>query len=149
MNFLLYHRTLANLLNSCGKALYLRSTMILTRLTEHDDVIKSLLRGAPRLGLALGPAPARAGPGYRQPIDRWSIFLHSHTNADEPGPDRQATSSLVLFLGCMCDLLMTGQLSDCDPCQVSVWNFLRAIIQSRRYLLHTYHTNVRPSKTKQ
>jgi len=26
-------------------------------LTEHDDVIKSLLRGAPRLGLALGPAP--------------------------------------------------------------------------------------------
>jgi len=31
-------------------------------LTEHDDVIKSLLRGAPRLGLVLGPAPARAGP---------------------------------------------------------------------------------------
>jgi len=26
-------------------------------LTEHDDVIKSLLRGAPRLGLALGPTP--------------------------------------------------------------------------------------------
>jgi len=34
----------------------LRSTTIVTRLTEHDDVIKSLLRGAPRLGLALGPA---------------------------------------------------------------------------------------------
>jgi len=33
-------------------------------LTEHDDVIKSLLRGAPHLGLALGPASARAGPGY-------------------------------------------------------------------------------------
>jgi len=32
------------------------STTIVTRLTEHDDVIKSLLRGAPRLGLALGPA---------------------------------------------------------------------------------------------
>jgi len=32
-------------------------------LTEHDDVITPLLRGAPRLGLALGPAPARAGPG--------------------------------------------------------------------------------------
>jgi len=31
-------------------------------LTEHDDVIKPLLRGAPRLSLALGPAPARAGP---------------------------------------------------------------------------------------
>ena len=29
-----------------------------------DDVIKSLLRGAPRPGLALGPASARAGPGY-------------------------------------------------------------------------------------
>jgi len=31
-------------------------------LTEHDDVIKSLLRGVPRPGLALGPASARAGP---------------------------------------------------------------------------------------
>jgi len=31
-------------------------------LTEQDDVIKLLLIGAPRLGLALGPAPARAGP---------------------------------------------------------------------------------------
>jgi len=41
---------------------YLRSTTIVKRLTEHDDVIKSLLRGAPPLGLALGPAPARAGP---------------------------------------------------------------------------------------
>jgi len=39
--------------------------MTVTRLTEHDDVIKSLLRGAPCLGLALGPASARAGPGYR------------------------------------------------------------------------------------
>jgi len=37
---------------------------MVTRLTEHDDVIKSLLRGAPRLGLALGPAPARAGPDH-------------------------------------------------------------------------------------
>jgi len=33
-----------------------RTTKIVTRLTEHDDVIKSLLRGVPRLGLALGPA---------------------------------------------------------------------------------------------
>jgi len=33
-------------------------------LTEHDDVITPLLRGAPRLSLASGPAPARAGPGY-------------------------------------------------------------------------------------
>jgi len=36
--------------------------MIVIRLTEHDDVIKSLLKGAPRLGLPLGPASARAGP---------------------------------------------------------------------------------------
>ena len=36
--------------------------MIVARLTERDDVTKSLLRGAPRLGLVLGPAPARAGP---------------------------------------------------------------------------------------
>jgi len=35
---------------------------MVTRLTEHDDVTKSLLRGAPRLGLGLGPASARAGP---------------------------------------------------------------------------------------
>jgi len=33
-------------------------------LTEHDGVKKALLTGAPRLGLALGPAPARAGPDY-------------------------------------------------------------------------------------
>jgi len=30
----------------------------MTRLTEHDDVITPLLRWAPRLGLALGPALA-------------------------------------------------------------------------------------------
>jgi len=30
-------------------------------LSEHDDV-KPLLSGDPCLGLALGPAPARAGP---------------------------------------------------------------------------------------
>jgi len=40
---------------------YLRSTTIVTWLTEYDDIIKPLLRGAPRLGLALalhllGPA---------------------------------------------------------------------------------------------
>jgi len=40
---------------------YLRCTTIVTRLTAHDDVIKALLRGAPLLGLALGPASARAG----------------------------------------------------------------------------------------
>jgi len=33
-------------------------------LTEQDDVIKSLLRGAPCPGLALGPASARAGPDH-------------------------------------------------------------------------------------
>jgi len=33
-------------------------------LIEHDDVITPLLRGASLLGLALGPAPARAGPGH-------------------------------------------------------------------------------------
>ena len=37
---------------------------MVTRLTEHFDVIKPLYRGAPRLGLALGPVPARAGPAY-------------------------------------------------------------------------------------
>ena len=44
----------------------MRSTTIVTRLTVHDDVMKSLLRGAPRLGLALGPASARAVPGYKR-----------------------------------------------------------------------------------
>jgi len=37
-------------------------TTIVTPLTVHDGVIKSLLRGAPCLDLALGPASARAGP---------------------------------------------------------------------------------------
>jgi len=31
-------------------------------LTEQDDVITSLLRGTPRLGLPLVPAPTRTGP---------------------------------------------------------------------------------------
>jgi len=44
-------------------------------LTEHDDVIKSLLRGVPRLGLALGPATARAGPGN----NLFSAFVKSGT----------------------------------------------------------------------
>jgi len=30
---------------------------MVTRLTEHDDIMKLLLREAPRLSLALGPAP--------------------------------------------------------------------------------------------
>jgi len=56
-------------LYSCVNALlYINAllccTTIVTQLTEHDDVIKSLLRGAPRLGLALAPAPARAGPDH-------------------------------------------------------------------------------------
>jgi len=42
-------------LNSRVSASYLRSTTIVTRLTEHDDVIKSLFRGVPRLSLALDP----------------------------------------------------------------------------------------------
>jgi len=37
--------------------------MVIVRLTDHDDVRTQLVRGAPRLGLALGSAPARAGPG--------------------------------------------------------------------------------------
>jgi len=37
----------------------------IARLTEYDDVIKLLLRGAPRLGLALGPAPGRADPARK------------------------------------------------------------------------------------
>jgi len=61
---ILLYRTFANVLNSrvSISTLYLRSTTIVTRLTEHGDVIKSLLRGTPRLGLALDPAPARTGP---------------------------------------------------------------------------------------
>ena len=31
-------------------------------MTERDDIITPLLRRAPRLGLALGLAPAKAGP---------------------------------------------------------------------------------------
>jgi len=44
-------------LNSRVSALHLHFTTIVTQLSEHDDVMQSLLRGAPRLGLALGPAP--------------------------------------------------------------------------------------------
>jgi len=47
-------------------------------LTEHDDVIKSLLRGTPRLGLALGPAPARAGPATRGIVGWERVPRRSH-----------------------------------------------------------------------
>jgi len=49
--------------------------MVVKRLTEHDDVIKPLLRVAPRLDLALGPAPAGAGPA-QEPVVCFS-FLNS------------------------------------------------------------------------
>jgi len=39
------------------------TSAIVTRLIEYNDVIQSLLRRAPRPGLTLGPAPARADPG--------------------------------------------------------------------------------------
>jgi len=38
------------------------SKKVVARLSEHDDVITPLLRGGPRLSLALGLALARAGP---------------------------------------------------------------------------------------
>jgi len=60
-NFFSNVRKRAQISCSCCTA-YLRSTTIVTRLTEHDDVIKSLLRGSPRPGLALGPEFTRAGP---------------------------------------------------------------------------------------
>jgi len=46
---------------------YLRSTTIVTRLTEHDDVIKSLLRGPRALVLHWAPhllGPALAGHSW-------------------------------------------------------------------------------------
>ena len=46
----------ANVHISRVSALHLRSTTIVTWLSEHDDGIKSLLRGAARLDLASGPA---------------------------------------------------------------------------------------------
>ena len=58
------------MLNSRVTAVHLCSTAIVTRLTEHHDVIKSLLRGAPRPGLALDPASPRAGPG----TSYWTIY---------------------------------------------------------------------------
>jgi len=60
----LHHRTLANVLNSRSKALSTLYHDRISRLPERDDVIKPLLRGAPRLGLASGPVPARAGPEH-------------------------------------------------------------------------------------
>jgi len=37
----------------------------MARFTEHDDAITPLLRWAPRLGVALGAALAKAGRVYR------------------------------------------------------------------------------------
>jgi len=54
----------------------------MARLTEHDDVIKPLLRGAPRQGLALGPAPARAGPilTILNPVATLVVALSNNNN---------------------------------------------------------------------
>jgi len=35
---------------------------VVTRLTDHDEVIKPLVKQALRFGLTLGPAPAGVGP---------------------------------------------------------------------------------------
>jgi len=75
-------------------ALHLRSTTIVTRLTERDDVIKSLLREAPRLGLALGPAP-RSCIGPRAEVLRWALHLLGPALA-APFNFIQATPQLVL-----------------------------------------------------
>jgi len=69
------YRTLANVLNCRVSALHLRSTAIVTWLTEHDDVIQSLHRVAPRPGLALGPAPDRADPGNK-------LFMNRNVTTD-------------------------------------------------------------------
>jgi len=57
--------------NTYSHTVYMRSTTIVTRLSEHDVVTKSLLRGTPRLGLALGPAP-RSCFGYRAQVLHWA-----------------------------------------------------------------------------
>jgi len=53
-------------------------------LTEHDDVISPLLRGAPRLGLALGPALARAGPDSRFKREMHGTPLQSRNFYSKP-----------------------------------------------------------------
>jgi len=57
---------------------YLRSTTTVTRLTEDDDVIKSLLRGSPHQGLAFGTAH-RYCIGPRICLDRY-CKLHIQKN---------------------------------------------------------------------
>ena len=75
--------------------MFLRSPTILTRLTEHDDVIKSLLRGAPRQGLAFGPASARAGPDCNRNKTRFFLFFSSL----EPVIRRQRSFSNAFWPG--------------------------------------------------
>jgi len=58
----------------------MRPTTIVTRLTKHDDAVKSLLRGAPRLGLALGPASARTGPACKS-ADGFEILISKEFGA--------------------------------------------------------------------
>ena len=67
------------------------STTIATRLTEHEDDIKSLFRGAPHLGLALGPARARDDHGSG--LDRTAILF----KIGESGLDRTEKIFVVLL----------------------------------------------------
>jgi len=50
--------------------------MVVTRLTEHD-VIKPLLRGAARLGRALGPAPSRTDSAEHNTLRDNALHAHN------------------------------------------------------------------------
>jgi len=107
----------------------LRSATIATRLTEHDDVVKSLLRGAPHLGLALGPASARAGPGpsclinlvyswgicdgplWRAPLSTETVRITSLSNAVA---EQRALRVLTWFLTCV-DISARSAKAASDP----------------------------------
>ena len=56
----------------------------IARLTEHDDIMKLLLRGAPRLGLALGPASAGAGPVRNCKKNQTRISGHRQRSIETP-----------------------------------------------------------------
>jgi len=67
--------------------------------SQHGDVMTPLLRGAPRLGLALGPASAKAGPER----DKWLLIAVRHPVVLY-GVKRKTAANEAYFWDCCCNI---------------------------------------------
>ena len=129
---------------SC-QCLHLRSTTTVTRLTKHDDVIKPLLRRAPRLGLALGPAPARDGLAYEH-LAYWAelklgirfyysiillqfVSVRSQNQCQESTTVRERQASTQVIMQCMTHFSIFCQACGVDNHKIYCAAYYRCTIR--------------------